>query len=159
MKKLALATICTMFLTLVWFPANAQESQGSLINEARFGGHWAQPGFMETGHTERDQYAASVELLFQPINIDVLNLFDSVTDTWVYSFVTPRPHIGAFANFSNESTSYVYGGLTWHFDVTEILFIRGVTWTGLHKWQYKWLTYPGSPGSQMAITRSDWHRV
>ncbi|MEE9376338.1 MAG: acyloxyacyl hydrolase [Rhizobiaceae bacterium] len=104
--------------------ASTAQAQESFINEARFGGHWNQPGFFEVGHKEKNQASVSAEVLFQPINIDFLNLFEGSQGTWLYSFVTPRPKIGALANFAKNGTHYAYGGLTWHFDVNDTMFFE-----------------------------------
>ncbi|MEE9314491.1 MAG: acyloxyacyl hydrolase [Rhizobiaceae bacterium] len=122
MKTLVRLAITALCMSSFSYTAQAQES---FINEARFGGHWAQPGFLEVGHKEKNQTALSAELLFQPINIDFLDLFEGSQDSWAYSFVTPRPHLGVTANLAGNGTSYAYGGLTWHFDVTNTVFLEG----------------------------------
>lgn len=102
-------------------PANAQEA---IIDELRFGGTWAQPDWLDNNHTEGDQAGINVEVLFKPVNIDFLNLFDDPGQGFVSELINPRFHLGAMGNLDEDGTSYAYAGLTWHFAVTNSFFVE-----------------------------------
>ncbi len=126
MKKILLRAISILSVCIATSSVFAQDlTSDSWINEARLGGHWNQPGFFETGHKERDQSGISAELLFQPVNIDFLGLFEAGPESWTYALVNPRPHLGGLINLDGNGTNYGYGGLTWHFELTDLVFFEG----------------------------------
>lgn len=96
-------------------------ASAQVIDELRFGGTWAQPEFIDAAHPEANQVGITGEVLFTPFN------FDSrvgAEGDFLNAILTPRFHIGGMANLSNRGTSYGYAGLTWHYGLTERLFLE-----------------------------------
>lgn len=120
MKKTLALLLTSVSLTLA-LPAIAQDS---IIDEARFGGTWAQPDWMDNNHTEADQVAINAQLLLKPVNIDFFGLVEDDASSFLTSIMNPRPHIGATANFDDNGTSYINAGLTWHFELTDSFFME-----------------------------------
>ncbi len=92
---------------------------GDLIDEARFGGTWAQPNWLDRGHPEDSQFGVNAEILFAPLNWDSR---DNPPDDFLHALATPRVHIGGMINFDDNGTDYIYTGLTWQYGFTETFF-------------------------------------
>lgn len=104
-----------IFLSFV-LPASALDG---LIDEARFGGTWAQPEWLDSGHPEDNQFGVNAELLFSPLDWE---LRENAPDDFLHALATPRIHVGGMLNFDSDGTDYVYAGLTWHYNFTDIFF-------------------------------------
>lgn len=121
----------------------------AFVDEFRFGGTWANPSWLEQNHPEGDQFGINAEVLFEAVNIDVLNLFEGTDSAFAQQLITPRPHFGGLANVDDDGTSYVYGGLTWQFELTEVFFIEagfGMAYTNADE----------NGGNGRAALGSDW---
>lgn len=105
-------------LTFLTTPATALEG---LIDEARLGGTWAQPDWVEHDHPEGDQVAINAEILFTPFNWD--NREDAADD-FIHALLTPRARFGGLLNLDSDGTDYIYSGLTWRYDLTQLVFLE-----------------------------------
>lgn len=112
-----IAAIFGIFFSLV-LPAAALDG---LIDEARFGGTWAQPNWLDRGHPEDNQFGINAEILFAPLNWEMR---EDAPDDFLHALATPRIHIGGLVNFDNDGTDYVYTGLTWQYGITERMFVE-----------------------------------
>ena len=74
------------------------------IDEARFGGTWAQPDWLDGSHVEDNQFGINAELLFRPINVDLFGLADGETDGFLYIVMKPRAHVGVMVNIESNGT-------------------------------------------------------
>ena len=120
MKKTLAILVATTTLS-IGFSAHAEES---IIDEARFGGTWAQPDWLDANHTEAEQAGINGQLLFKPVNIDVFGLGEGSDSYFLNALFNPRPTIGGMANFDKHGTSYVHAGLNWHFALGETFFVE-----------------------------------
>ncbi|MFD0914935.1 acyloxyacyl hydrolase [Pseudahrensia aquimaris] len=112
-----------------------------VIDEARFGGAIAQPEW--TGQDrEQDQWVVTAEVLFSPVNIDFLNVFEGNDSVLAQALVNPRPHIGGLFNFNSDGTSSLYTGLTWHFPMGDVFFLEATFGFGVNDGETE--TDPGS---------------
>ncbi|WP_198008760.1 acyloxyacyl hydrolase [Ahrensia sp. R2A130] len=118
------SAIAALLISTAAFAAPASANDFGL-DEARFGGTWAQPDWLDANHAEDDQFGINAELLFRPINIDLFGVADGETEGFLYSIMNPRAHLGGMVNFDDDGTSYGYAGLTWQFGLTEALFLEG----------------------------------
>ena len=66
------------------------------------------------GGYEKGSYDVNAELLLPRLSTDV---------SAEYSFLVPRPHIGAMIN-TNNRTSYAYGGFSWTFNLLPKVFLE-----------------------------------
>lgn len=109
-------------IAIIFSLATAASAQTIMIDEARFGGTWAQPEWLDHGHREDDQFGVNAEILLSPFNWDMRA---APEDDFLHALATPRLHIGGMLNFDDDGTDYVYSGLTWQFGITEMIFIEG----------------------------------
>ncbi|MEL7230242.1 MAG: acyloxyacyl hydrolase [Pseudomonadota bacterium] len=110
-----------MAASMLALMAGVAQAESAFVDELRFGGTWAQPAFLDGNHPEKDQFAINGEVLFAPLNLD--RRADAPND-FVNALLSPRLHLGGTVNFDNNGTSLVYSGLTWHFGLTENLFLE-----------------------------------
>jgi len=104
------------FFACLIVPASALDG---LIDEARFGGTWAQPEWLDSGHPEDNQFGVNAEILFTALNWETR---ENAPDDFLHALATPRVHIGGMVNFDSDGTDYIYTGLTWQYSFTETFF-------------------------------------
>lgn len=115
-KCFLLASVATLLLAAVAPVAHADDA---LIDEARFGGVWQNPDFLDKNHPEDNGVALSGEVFFTPF---------SDTDARDMAFgdavFAPRVVVGANIALDGDHTSSVYSALAWQFGVTDAIFIE-----------------------------------
>lgn len=101
----------------------ASPARAEFVNEFRFGGTISNPSFLESSHTEKDQFSLNVELLTRKLELDSrADPSDGFASRVLHHFLTPRLHIGALANLDKNGTNAAYAGLTWHHDFNDKFF-------------------------------------
>ena len=119
MRSVCSTLIVLLTASIASVPSAA--AQDGFVDELRFGGTWAQPEAIDSDHPERNQAGINGEILFAPLNFDSRAGGEG---DFLNAILTPRFHVGGTVNFSDEGTSYGYAGLTWHFGLTERLFVE-----------------------------------
>ena len=91
----------------------AQNAPLPFVDELRLGAYVHD---VESLHGDND-VDLNAEILFP-------KLWQSQTDDFLSSILTPRPHIGMTQNFEGETSEY-YFGLTWDVPLGEFAFLEG----------------------------------
>ncbi|MDD9908331.1 MAG: acyloxyacyl hydrolase [Ahrensia sp.] len=110
-----------MVVTVVFGLSAPAHAFDGIIDEARFGGTWAQPEWLDSGHPEDNQFGLNAEILFRQFEWDMRA---EPKDDFLHVLATPRFHIGGMVNFDSDGTDYVYAGLTWQYRANDILFFE-----------------------------------
>ncbi|MEM9732066.1 MAG: acyloxyacyl hydrolase [Pseudomonadota bacterium] len=113
--------ITCLAAALMLLTAAVAQAQSAFVDELRFGGTWAQPAFLDGNHPEKDQFGLNGEVLFAPFDLDARA---DASNDFINAILTPRLHLGGMVNFDENGTSLLYSGLTWHFGLTENLFLE-----------------------------------
>ncbi|MEM1040343.1 MAG: acyloxyacyl hydrolase [Pseudomonadota bacterium] len=115
-KSLLLASVATLLLASA---APVVHAGDALIDEARFGGVWQNPDFLDKNHPEDNGVALSGELFFAPFSDT-----DARDMTFGDAIFAPRIVVGANVALGQDDTSSVYSAVAWQFGVTDAIFIE-----------------------------------
>ncbi len=125
--------------------AGSDPAGQSLIDELRLGIDAFVDG---SAHKREDGAFVRAEVLFRPFSADFSHPLARI-------FFSPRPHLGAMVGLGGDTTSQVYGGLTWTFNVTDRVFVEGALGAAVHNGKLR-RTHPGRPalGSRVLFHES-----
>jgi len=115
-KLVAVVGLC---LTFVSIGSASVLAEGGLIDEARFGGAWQNPTFLENNHPEGDGFAVSGEVFFAPFSET-----DAREMAFVDALLAPRVVVGVNVATQEDDTSSVYSAFAWQFGLTDTVFLE-----------------------------------